>query len=392
MSEFGILMLIVTYKQVVNRIVNFQTWHAMVKFGSRPARLSDTGQFERLLRFCFRLDAGTAILAAITGIASVYILAGHVQWISDSQDWIAIYCIALVTNYRGFTTGVFRLFDKYSVQSAILVFASLFKLIGAIILALNDAVFLHYFALWMATDLLLNILELLISQRILHQHGFRLRLKSPSAECEQQAKGIWSFVINSNLDGLVRILRDLDTLLIATLMSVESAAIYTVAKRFSAIISMAGDTAFEVIYPESAKILVDGEHGLFKKYNYYSSLIVGIPSLAVSMVFLLYGGSIIGLIMGESFTSSGMTTAILLFAVTVYAFGHPLQSIQLNIGSITTVVMSNLASSLLYLAGLIIVYGTYGLTGVALSFLLSQLAWLAIMTNSTARLKRQHSA
>ena len=121
---------------------------------------------------------------------------------------------------------------------------------------------------------------------------------------------LWPYVLTSNIDSLFKVLRELDTLIIATLLSIESAAIYTIAKRFASLIGMVADTAFEIVYPESAKLMHKNKYGELVKFSLNSSILVGLPSLFITLIFAIASEGILTITVGEKYIAASLMTTV----------------------------------------------------------------------------------
>ncbi len=53
---FGILVIITTYVAIVDRLINFQSWQAIIKYGSDAISQGRDHDFKSLIKFGFILD------------------------------------------------------------------------------------------------------------------------------------------------------------------------------------------------------------------------------------------------------------------------------------------------------------------------------------------------
>ena len=181
---------------------------------------------------------------------------------------------------------------------------------------------------------------------------------------------------------MIKVLRELDTLIIASVLSIESAAIYTIAKRFASLITMTADTAFEVVYPETAKLIAQGKQSLLIKTSLVSSMLAGIPSLLLTMAFFLVGENILAMTVGMDYAGSANVTAFCMAGAAIWAFGFPLTAIQMSRGRIKIIAFVNIITTAAYLILLSTAISQVGTIGASISLLASQVLWFTMMAYS----------
>ncbi len=62
--EFGQLALIIGYGSVVNALIDFRVWEAILKFFNEHFAAHDFGRALAVLRLCVAIDVGTGVVAA----------------------------------------------------------------------------------------------------------------------------------------------------------------------------------------------------------------------------------------------------------------------------------------------------------------------------------------
>jgi len=76
----GVFALIQAYIVIIDRLLNFQCWQAVIKFGSDFLKQNKTEDFKSLVKFCTILDAATALLGAVIAAAGVYFYGNWKGW------------------------------------------------------------------------------------------------------------------------------------------------------------------------------------------------------------------------------------------------------------------------------------------------------------------------
>ena len=376
-AEFGLLMLIVSYKQICNRVLNVQTWQAVVRYGKIHQTDNNPSALVSLLKFCFKIDFATALFGAVVAILFVYVLSLFVEIFHTYDSWFAIYALALVTNMRGYTTGVFRLYEKFHYQSAILAIAAVLKLAGASILYYYDASFPQYFILWMATDIFINATELFISRLL---PGYRASTVARQITMDPgHKKDLLAFIWNAHMDGLSKILREIDSFLIAILASLEASAIYNIAKKFASVAMMYADTVYEVTFPEFAGLVHGGDINKLRSKSLHWSVISGTPVILAWALFAVIGETAIQYTVGVQYIDYLDVILVMLISVSAWAFGYPMTSILMCRGLAARAAKVNLISTVLYIGLLVSSIHAAGVIGAAWSYFFSQTVWLILM-------------
>src|SRR4030042_757575 len=73
-EKLGIFALIQSYIFIIDRLMNFQCWQAVIKFGADFLKQNKKENFKSLIKFCTILDAATAAIGTIIAIVIVCIL------------------------------------------------------------------------------------------------------------------------------------------------------------------------------------------------------------------------------------------------------------------------------------------------------------------------------
>ena len=80
---FGVFVLIQTYVLVVDNLVNFQSWQAVIKYGADTLDEGDPDHFKSLIKFGTILDIASAIIATVIAIACIFLDFINVSKVSN---------------------------------------------------------------------------------------------------------------------------------------------------------------------------------------------------------------------------------------------------------------------------------------------------------------------
>lgn len=88
-SEFGALVVIMTYAAIVDRLLNFQSWQFLIKNGAKSLEGNDHFRLRRQIKFSALLDAGSSTLSTAVAVAFASIAGLLIGW-SDQEIGLAM--------------------------------------------------------------------------------------------------------------------------------------------------------------------------------------------------------------------------------------------------------------------------------------------------------------
>jgi len=148
-AAFGTLLFIHAYMLFFSKVASFQSWQALIRFGSAEIKAENAGRFAALIKTGLILDAVAAILAYVFAVLlfSFYLWAQSFVGVEpNGNETIALgsislkhlvvgYCTVILFRQLNVAVGVFRVFDKFSVLALRAVVMPTVRLIGVIIAA-----------------------------------------------------------------------------------------------------------------------------------------------------------------------------------------------------------------------------------------------------------------
>jgi O-antigen/teichoic acid export membrane protein len=157
-EQFGYLVLISTYVLIVDKLVNFQSWQAIIKYGADALEHNKKNDFKSLLKFGFILDIGTAVLGTLLAASAAWFIGSWIGWKDEHKLMAAAYSFTILFHISGTPIAILRLFDQFKKTSIQQVYASVFKLVGVTIAFILDAGLWGFLLVWALTDILGKIL------------------------------------------------------------------------------------------------------------------------------------------------------------------------------------------------------------------------------------------
>lgn len=369
---FGILVTIQTYILVVDRLINFQSWPAIIKYGTDSLQQQKHDNFKSLIKFGFILDLLTAALGtALAMLGTIFFQ----QWFGFHDSvYIKVsifYCLVILVNLTGVPTAVLRLFNKFKQFTIHKTIISAFRLMSIIIAFLLNAQPITYFIIWLIFDLLSHLLLIGLGFYELKKQSYEDFFKSSLHNINQKYKGIISFFVSTNVSSTIRMLsRELDIILITAFLGTKASGLFKMAKQFANIPLKLFDPFFYAIYPELTKLWASRNIEAFKQMIFRTAVSGSIMTLFYFIGFAVIGKWIIHLTVGAAFLNIYETALIYIIAVVIAVAILPLSPAVFSIGKHSSYLVSLIIATLGYFAALPTLLSKFEINGASLAYIL----------------------
>lgn len=339
--ELGVLFFIHAYMLFFSEVTAFQSWQAIIRYGTSDLQNKDSDKLYKLIGFGIRLDALAALVAFILSAAMFSFSIWFVQNYTDTGDiaqgfsldefrnYLILYCTLVILRQRGASIGVFRLFDKFNVLAAKAVIMPFVRLIGAVIAGLTGAGFEGFLLAWFAGSfcayIFLPIMAIIeLKRRNMLGHIIRAKVKFLKPERE----GLWGFVFKSNIDAtLGAATLHLPSLLVFSIFGPAWNAIYKIAEEVAKLLSEGFKLLDQVIYPELARMVSEGKVNKIWRLTTRAAAILLLFGSFMSAVFFVFGEAILRLFAIDGFEPAVPFAMILVPAAALMGAAAPLYPI-----------------------------------------------------------------
>jgi O-antigen/teichoic acid export membrane protein len=389
-TQFGIFVLITTYVTIVDKILNFQSWQALIKYGAEVLEKKNNDSFKSIVKFCTLLDVATAVLGTIVSIMAASWVGQWLSWESETVLMAAIYSFVILFNISGTPTGLLRLFNRFRLFAVQNIVTATIKFVGILIIYFTGANLWFVLILWMITTILGQLLLFGLGWRELHKRGFERTSMAPIRDISTQHPGIWEFVLTTNLNSSIRLgSRELDTMLVGGFVGVEGAGLYKIAKQIAAIPAMLSDPLYQAIYPDLSRLWARGEIKTFKQLLLRSGLVAGGGATVVWLGVVLLGSFFIQIVFGAEFVPAQPVLVWYMLAMVIAIYGFPLQPAMLSMGQPKTTFWVHLFSTIAYFLLLVIFIEWIGLVGAGIAYVCYYLLWTGLMISFECKYLRE---
>ena len=380
-AEFGVLALAMALVQAIERILSFQTWQPLIRYGSGLLEDERQGDFKKLIKTTFILDVCTAVSGWL--IAITIIIAGRdfFNWSDRSAQSALIYACVLLTNINGTPIGVLRLAGRFREVAYLQLISMSVRLVFSIIGFILGWGLIPFTIIWAGTAMLNALLLLGLGINMLRKDALLDFYKASLKGISDTFEGFWKFTIGANLYLIARSApQQLDTLLVGALTSAESAGFYHIAKRFGKLAEQAGQQVQTVIYPDIAKLWSRGLLDQVKKVFLRTEIaMIALCTIGVGLTILIAPLGV-RLLVGEAYASANMLVILQICAVSLLLIGTTARSGLLAAGRTNTLLGLSSTSTILFFATAVFLVPNIGPMGANIAHIIHQGFFLISVT------------
>jgi O-antigen/teichoic acid export membrane protein len=242
---------------LIDRLVNFQAWQGLIKYGAEALDERDMPRLAGLIKLGTLLDVSSALLGVIVALLGAAIIGRIMNWDARTVQMTLIYAWVIAFKLVGTPTGVLRLFDAFhffAIQNAA---TALLKLIAIALAAYLGADLFVFIVVWAATDALGFLVLVIAGQIVLHSKGLWRWWRAPIG----QWRPFMRFTIWTNLSSTLDIpVKQLDVFIVGAVISLEGVAIYKIFKRTAQLFTQLANPLYQAIYPQFSEMIARGEY------------------------------------------------------------------------------------------------------------------------------------
>lgn len=391
---FGVLVLMQTYARLVDQILHFQSWQALIKYATEALEQKRDKDFEALIALGTLVDVGTALPSTIVAMLA-FRWAG--PWIGLDNQYVELamlYALIILFNPIGAPIAILRLFDRFELMATVNVIGSLVKLLVTAAAFVIKAEFSTFVFIYMGTDILQQLLLVAMGWHTLRQHEYHWAFKWPDGDIWQNLvttlkmsrsfEGLWSFMISSNLSSIAKlIVKQGDIILLGSLMGARAVGIYKVVMLLVNVVRQVSDPLFQAIYPEIARLIARRRFDIYRILVSKIVVSLSLYSATVWFGFAVFGKALIGLGFGYEYLDAWKPLLIYMGGIAAALFTIHTVPTLWAVGKAQTVLVINAASGLLYILILYVCVSRYGMVGAALAFLIYSVGQALVRTSVT---------
>ncbi len=335
---FGTVTFLHAYMLFFGEVTTFKTWQSLIRFGATDLENNNPKSLSRLIKFGIKLDFISVIFAYLLSV----MLMGFVVWlvstfpdlsakevdINDLQRYAALYCLVVLLRQTGTADGVLRLFDRFRLLAVEALVMPALRFIGTIYAAFAGFGLEGFLCVWFVASGVSYIVVVLIAAFELYKRGLLGMTLRSKQKFLKPRQGLWPFVIKSNIDSSIASgFGHLPQLLVMAMFGAAWSGLYKAAEEVAKLLSEGFKLLDQVIYPELAKLIAQGNAEKIWRIVVRAAVILMTGGVIVSALLWLVGPSILSIVFGEEFRQAVPLATLLVPAAVMLGISAPLYPI-----------------------------------------------------------------
>jgi O-antigen/teichoic acid export membrane protein len=378
-EAMGTILLVHAFSQTADSVAKFQSWQAILRFGTVSLRLGRRAEFRSLLRF-------TATLDFCSGFASALLAAVAAWWFGDFfgispaiVPYAVVYATSTLFMATATPTGLLRLFDRFDLLATRDTVGALARLAGAGVAALAGGGLIAFMAVWYLANAVGGLALVISAWRETGRQGL---LRAAPGEVMPKATeahpGLWHFVWTTNLTTTMSLVSGrIGTLCVGAMLGPSEVALYAIARQIGEAALKPGRFLSPAIYPELARLAAAGDRiGLRHLVARVLFMSTG-GSLVLLTVLWLLGGELLRLVGGPQTVPAYPVMLLLATASAIGFAGFALEPLLMSVDHQGSALRARSLSALAYLPGALLGLYLYGLEGAGIAAIGTSLVMLA---------------
>jgi len=392
-ADFGQLAMILAFVRTIERLVSFQSWQPIIKYGAPLWGVKDSDDLRSLLKFGLLLDISAAVVA--WGVAIVVACGGAylLGWSGHQRELLLLYSCVLLFGISGTPTAVQRLSGNFH----LLAYGQLINLVfrvGLCAVAAWYAADLRTFVLvWAGTQIFGALVLFALAMRTLRHEGIHGVFRASLKDIGSRFPSIWNFTWFANLSLTLRSsTNELDTLLVGALADPRSAGLYHIAKQLGRAGQQMGAQVQNVIYPDVARLWAKGRIAEFRRL--VLQVEASLLALGVLGVLIAYAtvDPLLRWTAGPAFLGAANLVVVQMVAVALVLSGTAARSALLAMGRQREVLIVVVTATLAFHLTAFLVIPKIGAMGGNIAHVVLGVIWLTGLSICLMRALRKAQA
>ncbi|MGY8962370.1 MAG: lipopolysaccharide biosynthesis protein [Rhodospirillales bacterium] len=342
-EQFGLLVLVQTYVQVITGLTTFHSWQAVIRYGAISVENDDTPGFQKLISFTTALDIGGVILGAIVAWFAAPLVGPVLGWSDEVIAYAQPYSLLILFTVIATPTGLLRLYDRFDILAWQVVITPATRLIGVTAAVLLDAPLWGYLLAWFVAGVVGGLTLVALGWREGVKQGRLNGMRWSLTGVTTTHTKIWSFCLASNFhSSLQMVTGHMSTLLVGAVATPAAAGLFKVAREVATALTKPAELLTQSIYPEFARLGSTGVWSAFGGLIRRAATLAGSAGLTVLIIMILLGKPFLALVFGPDFSAAYGALVLLVAAAVItisgfsfdpalYAMGRPSVPLKVNV-------------------------------------------------------------
>ena len=288
-ESYGILILAQSYMNIMDVIINIQSWRSTIQYGQKSLVEGNIKEFHSYIKLGCIMDTSTAILCFIISILLPNLIGGFLHWSNEMIVCSKIFSITIISHFAGTPTAILRLFDKYNLVALSKTLASIFKITTIVIyyLITKNLNLMSSTIIFMITDFIGNVLLIILA---FNNYSKKYKISDIiKAKMPQNTKSFINYTLWGTISEIVDLPVQMIDVFIVSILGNSTVAVYKTFKQIVGIISKVTSPIQQSILPQFSELSAKGNekrgfeivikiHKIILKYTIPISILIGITS------------------------------------------------------------------------------------------------------------------
>lgn len=308
-ATYGIFLIALQYMNLLDGILNFQSWAGVIKYGSEAIIEKREDKLASIFKCGFIIDIATAICGTIVALMILPIAAMIMKWNSNLTLLAAIFSIEILFHVEGTSIGILRLYNKFSHTAKQAIISAIIKfLLVGIYLLVGGRSILVVTVLYVTTDIIKHLILVVMAISVLKKKMGLSKVARSSLKILD--KCFLKYTIWNNVSYSVDVPVKYFDVFIVSMISVDMVSIYKVFKQIIQVFSMLVNPVSQVVLPQFSELVAMKKTKTSLEKVLKLRNVILVAGTIVTVISLIFGKQVFKIILGTEYSKN-----LLLFEV-----------------------------------------------------------------------------
>lgn len=384
LEAMGVLVLVHAFARTASSFVKFQSWQAVLRYGTGCLGPERRAEFHALLRFTAGLDLAASTAGAVACAAAAWAL-GPVAfgWPPEVASLAALYATSTFFMVTATPDGLLRLFDRFGLLARRDALGAAVRLVGAALAAALGGGVPAFLGAWYAGVATGGVALVAGAWAELRRRGL-LAPAGGAATATRRVRateahpGIWGFVWSTNVMTTLSLgSTHVAALCVGFVLGPAAAALFALARQVGEAALKPSRFLTPVLYPELARLAAAGDLAGLRLVLRRSLGWSAAVAFALLLALAALGGPLLRLVGGEAALPAWNVTMLLAIAASIGFAGFALEPLLISVERHAGALRLRLAATIVYIPSALIGLHILGLEGAGAAAILSASVLLA---------------
>lgn len=367
LEAMGVLVLVHAVARAAATFVKFQSWQAVLRYGTGSLEPERRAEFQALLRFTAGLDLATGLLCCLVCAVAAWSLAPALGWPEGVAGLAALYGTCTVFIVTATPTGLLRLFDRFDLLARADAAGAGVRLAGAALAAALGGGLPAFLGAWYAGTAFGGAALVAAAWTETRRRGLLRRAAGAErrrVRATEAHPGIWGFVWSTNLMTTLSLgSTHIATLCVGFMLGPAPSALFALAKQIGEAALKPSRFLTPAIYPELARLAAAGDHAVLRTVLRRSLGFSAAGALALLAGLATLGGPLLRVVGGEAAAPAWNVMMLLALAASIGFAGFTLEPLLISVERHALALRLRFLAALAYIPAALVGLGLFGLEG-----------------------------